>query len=593
MAVAADGTMTGETNNSGELGNNEGMPQGQSAQGGMMGYARSPQGKRILLIIAAAATLALMAGIWLWSQKVEYRVLFANFNDRDGGAIVASLQQMNVPYKYSEGGTAILVPENMVHDARLKLAAQGLPKGGNVGFELMENQKLGISQFLEQVNFQRALEGELARSVESLAPVQTARVHLALPKASVFVRDQQKPTASVILSLYPGRYLDQQQVSAVVHLVASSVPELSPKAVTIVDQNGNLLSDTTKQGQTNTLDPTQLKYVQDLQQDIVKRVESIIAPIVGNGNVRAEATADVDFSRSEQASEAYKPNQTRDTAAVRSKQSSESNSATSGTSGVPGALTNQPPAPATAQIVNPAAANGAANQNTAATPNGAAPTPAASGNSRKDETINYEVDKTVRYTQQPMGGVRRLTVAVVVNYKRTMDNTGKIVMRPLTEAERNQISDLVKEAMGYSKDRGDSLNVVNTQFSTDMEPEVPLWKQPGMIELAKEIGKYVLVAAVLLFLYFRVLRPIVWKLSGREERERLAKEKAEAEAAAAAAAVAAGFDPDDPDAIVNLSGEPAVDERAQYKANLETAKQWAKNDPKLVASIIKSWVNNE
>lgn len=593
MAVAADGTMTGDTNNTGELGSNEGMPGSQPAQNGMMGYARSPQGKRILLIIAAAATLAVMAGIWLWSQKVEYRVLFSNFNDRDGGAIVASLQQMNVPYKYSDGGTAILVPENMVHDARLKLAAQGLPKGGNVGFELMENQKLGISQFLEQVNFQRALEGELARSVGSLASVQTARVHLALPKASVFVRDQQKPTASVVLSLYPGRYLDPQQVSAIVHLVASSVPELSPKSVTIVDQNGNLLSDTTKQAQPNTLDPTQLKYVQDMQQDIIKRVESIIAPIVGNGNVRAEATADVDFSRSEQASEAYKPNQTKDSAAVRSKQSSEANSASNGTSGVPGALSNQPPAPATAPIVNPAVANGAANQTGAATPNGALPTPTATGNSRKDETINYEVDKTVRYTQQPMGGVRRLTVAVVVNYKRTLDNTGKIVMRPLTEAERNQITDLVKEAMGYNKDRGDSLNVVNTQFSTDMEPEVPLWKQPGMIDLAKEIGKYVLVAAVLLFLYFRVLRPIVWKLSGREERERLAKEKAEAEAAAAAAAVAAGFDPDDPDAIVNLSGEPAVDERAQYKANLETAKQWAKNDPKLVASIIKSWVNNE
>ncbi|WP_414735680.1 flagellar basal-body MS-ring/collar protein FliF [Herbaspirillum chlorophenolicum] len=560
-------------------------------QNGVLGYARSQQGRRVLLIVAAAATIALMIGIWMWSQKVEYRVLFSNFNDRDGGSIVASLQQMNVPYKYSEGGTAILVPENMVHDARLKLAAQGLPKGGNVGFELMENQKLGISQFLEQVNFQRALEGELARSVQSLSSVQTARVHLALPKASVFVRDQQKPTASVVLSLYPGRFLDGQQVSAIVHLVASSVPELSPKAVTIVDQNGNLLSDTTKQTQTNTLDPTQLKYVQDLQQDIVKRVESIIAPIVGNGNVRAEATADVDFSRTEQAAETYKPNQTQDTAAVRSKQSSEASNSSTGTSGVPGALTNQPPAPATAQIVNPVPPGQAG---AAGTPNGAAPAPTASGNSRKDETVNYEVDKTVRYTQQPMGGVRRLTVAVVVNYKRTIDNTGKIVMRPLTEAERNQISDLVKEAMGYSKDRGDSLNVVNTQFSTDLEPELPLWKQPNMIELAKEIGKYVLLAAVLLYLYFGVLRPIIWKLSGREERERLAKEKAEAEAAAAAAAVAAGFDPDDPDAIVSLSGSDAeIDERAQYKANLEIAKQWAKNDPKLVASIIKAWVNNE
>ncbi|MBO9535830.1 flagellar basal-body MS-ring/collar protein FliF [Herbaspirillum sp.] len=592
MAVAADGTMTNDANTPADEHGAAGsaLPdQPAAGTGGVLGYARSQQGKRVLLIVAAAATVALMIGIWMWSQKVEYRVLFSNFNDRDGGAIVASLQQMNVPYKYSEGGTAILVPENMVHDARLKLASQGLPKGGNVGFELMENQKLGISQFLEQVNFQRALEGELARSVQSLSSVQTARVHLALPKASVFVRDQQKPTASIVLSLYPGRFLDEQQVSAIVHLVASSVPELSPKAVTIVDQNGNLLSDTSKKAQNNTLDPTQLKYVQDLQQDIVKRVESIISPIVGNGNVRAEATADVDFSRSEQASEAYKPNQTQDTAAVRSKQSSEANNSSTGTSGVPGALTNQPPAPATAQIVNPAAG-----QAGAATPNGAAPAPAATGNSRKDETVNYEVDKTVRYTQQPMGGIRRLTVAVVVNYRRAVDNTGKIVMRPLTEAERNQISDLVKEAMGYNKDRGDSLNVVNTQFNANLEQETPLWKQPDMINLAKEIGKYVLLGAVLLYLYFGVLRPIIWKLSGREERERLAKEKAEAEAAAAAAAAAASFDPDDPDAIVSLSGEEAeIDERAQYKANLETAKQWAKNDPKLVASIIKGWVNNE
>ncbi|MFL9923750.1 flagellar basal-body MS-ring/collar protein FliF [Herbaspirillum lusitanum] len=592
MAVAADGTLTSDgnatANNDNSVGSDNALTT-QAAPRGIAGYANTPQGRRVMLMVAAAAVVALMIGIWMWSQKVEYRVLFSNFSDRDGGAIVASLQQMNVPYKYSEGGSAILVPENMVHDARLKLASQGLPKGGNVGFELMENQKLGISQFLEQVNFQRALEGELARSVQSISSVQTARVHLALPKASVFVRDQQKPTASVVLSLYAGRMLDQQQVSAIVHLVASSVPELSPKSITIVDQNGNLLSDTTKQ-QAAGLDPTQLKYVQDLQQDIVKRVESIIAPIVGNGNVRAEATADVDFSRTEQAAESYKPNQTPDSAAVRSKQSSESQNSSNSTSGVPGALTNQPPAPATAPIVNPQAANAAANGQ-AATPNGATPAPTTSGTSHKDATINYEVDKTVRYTQQPMGGVRRLTVAVVVNYKRSLDNTGKVVMKPLTDAEKTQITDLVREAMGYNKDRGDSLNVVNTQFNSEMEPEVPLWKQPDMIQLAKEIGKYVLLAAVLLYLYFGVLRPIIWKLSGREERERLAAEKAEAEAAAA---MAAGYDPDDPDAIVNLSGaEEEPDERAVYKQNLETAKQWAKNDPKLVASIIKTWVNNE
>jgi len=587
MAVAADGTMTNDGNSTATVGatGDNSTPQPAPATG-VIGYVQSPQGRRALLMVAAAAVIALMIGIWMWSQKTEYRVLFSNFTDRDGGAIVAALQQMNIPYKYSEGGGAILVPETVVHDARLKLAAQGLPKGGNVGFELMENQKLGVSQFLEQVNFQRALEGELARSIETLSAVQAARVHLALPKASVFVRDQQKPTASVILGLYSGRMLDAQQVSAIVHLVASSVPELPPKNVTIVDQNGNLLSDTTKLP-ANGLDPTQLKYLQDLQQDIVKRVESIIEPIVGTGNVRAEATADVDFSRSEQAAETYKPNQTADTAAVRSKQSSESQNSNSSASGIPGALTNQPPAPATAPITTPPAAG-----NTGST---------STGNARKDSTINYEVDKTVQYIQQPMGGVKRLTVAVVVNYKRSIDQNGKIVMKPLTDAERDQISDLVKEAMGYNKDRGDSLNVVNTQFSIEAEPELPLWKQPEMIALAKEIGRYVLLGIVLLYLYFGVLRPIIYKISGREERE--AKERADAEAAAAAAAAEAAaaeaeaealYDPDDPDAIVQLSGEPEeIDERAAYKANLESAKQWAIKDPKLVANIIKAWVNDE
>ena len=317
----------------------------------LLGFTQTPLGRNVFLMVGMAAVAAVMSVVWMWSQQPDYRVLFSNFSDRDGGSIVASLQQMNIPYKFAEGGGAILVPANQVYDARLKLASQGLPKGGSVGFELMENQKLGVSQFLEQVNFQRALEGELARSIQAVAAVQAARVHLALPKASVFVREQQKPTASVLLNLHAGRTLDQQQVSAIVHLVASSVPDLPTGNVTVVDQTGNLLSDTAKANGANTLDPTQLKYVQELQQSIVKRIESIISPIVGANNVRAEATADVDFSHSEQAAETYKPNQTPNAGTVRSQQSSETQSATNTTaSGVPGALSNQPPAPSTAPI---------------------------------------------------------------------------------------------------------------------------------------------------------------------------------------------------------------------------------------------------
>lgn len=532
----------------------------------LLGMAQAPGGKKFLLMLGVAAVIAIMAGVWMWGQQPEYKVLFSNYNDRDGGAIVASLQQMNVPYKFAEGGGAILVPADQVHDARLKLASQGLPKGGNVGFELMENQKLGVSQFLEQVNFQRALEGELARSIESVAAVQAARVHLALPKATVFVREQQQPTASVLLNLYPGRALDQQQVSAIVHLVASSVPQLPVKNVTIVDQNGNLLSDTSKAAGANGLDASQLKYVQELQQDIIKRVESIITPIVGANNVRAEATADVDFSRSEQAAETYKPNPTPDAASIRSQQTSESQNAGANPSGVPGALSNQPPAPATAPITAP--------------PNGAAP-PASgnTGSSSKDTTINYEVDKTIRYVQQPMGGLKRLSVAVVVNYKKITDKSGKVSTRPLTAAEKAQITDLVKEAMGYNQQRGDTLNVVNSPFAgaeQEVIPDVPLWKQPDTIELAKDAGKYLLIALVLLYLFFSVLKPMLRKLTDKPEVEALPP-------------------PDGADDEVHLSSSGELVSAGHgvhgYQQNLDLARQLAKQDPKIVASVIKTWVS--
>ena len=535
---------------------------------GLIGFAQTPGGRGFFLMLGVAAVLAVMSGIWLWSQQPDYRVLFSNFSDRDGGAIVASLQQMNVPYKFADGGGAILVPANQVHDARLKLAAQGLPKGGSVGFELMENQKLGVSQFLEQVNFQRALEGELARSIQSLAAVQAARVHLALPKASVFVRDQQKPTASVLLNLHPGRTLDPGQVSAIVHLVASSVPELPTKNVTVVDQNGSLLSETANPANTNILDPTQLKYVQELQQSIVKRIESIVSPIVGPNNVRAEATADVDFSHTEQAAETYKPNGEPTASAIRSQQSSETQSTSPVTaSGVPGALTNQPQQSATAPVTAPAGANAANAANANAN--------AAGGNRHKDMTVNYEVDKTVKYVQQPMGGVKRLSVAVVVNYKKVIGKDGKASMKPLSDEEKTQITDLVKEAMGYNKERGDTLNVANSPFASPEKeeiPEPPIWKRPEFLQYGVIVGKYILGGAILAYLYFAVLRPLFSR-------------------------VMEVFNPPpppepEPDETLEIEhrAEPMGSKARTYQDNLDAAKELARKDPKMVANVVKAWV---
>jgi flagellar M-ring protein FliF len=539
---------------------------GGSVAPSLIGLVQGAAGRRLLMMLGAAGLAAIMFALWMWGQQPEYRVLFSNFSDRDGGAIVAALEQMNVPYRFADGGGAILVPADHVHDARLKLASQGLPKGGNVGFELMENQKLGVSQFLEQVNFQRALEGELARSIQSVGAVASARVHLAFPKASVFVRDRQKPTASVLLNLHPGRTLDPQQTNAIVHLVASSVPDLPTQNVTVVDQHGALLSEVKPSSATAGLDAAQLKYIQELQRSIVRRIESIVTPIVGEDNVHAEATADVDFSHSEQAAETYKPNQSSDAAAIRSQQTSEMQTPGSTVlGGIPGALSNQPPGPASAPIASPAGAP-------------PVPAPVNSNSSRKDATVNYEVDKTIRYVQQPMGGIKRLSVAVVVNHKREVDESGKVTLRPLTDAEKAQITDLVKEAMGFNKERGDSLNVVNSPFAApEREPSVDLaiWQQPENVQIAKDSGKYLLIACVLGYLFFAYLRPLLRRI---------------AEDVQSPLRLPAADGQDDSEITEGQLIERKGTQPRNYQKNLEMARQLAKQEPKMVANVVKTWV---
>lgn len=525
---------------------------------------------KIFLAVGIAAVVAVMSAFWLWSQEPKYRVVFSNFSDKDGGAIVAALEQMNVPYKMADGGGAIMVPSDQVHQARLKLASMGLPRGGNVGFELLENQKFGVSQFVEQVNFQRALEGELEKTIQGISVVENARVHLAIPKSTVFIKDQQKATASVLIKMQPGRTMDPKQVSAVVHLVASSVPNLNVANVDIVDQNGNLLSDPSKKGDADMLDPGRIKYVEDMQKSIAARVEAIIAPLVGEKNVHAQATAEIDFSRVEQADETYKPNQNPEQAVVRSLQKNESlvgaggaGGAGGAAGGVPGALSNQPPPPATAAITaDPKAAAGA----------DAAP----AGNTQRNVTTNYEVDKTVRYSQKSMGGVKRLTVAVVVNNKEEVDKDGKTTVRPLSEDEKKQINELAKQAMGYSEERGDSLSVVNSTFTPEKieaVPELPIWKNSSYIEMAKDAGKLVLGLAVLFLLYKKALQPMVTKLLTYEPK------------------VEAIQNATPRDQITNSSaGVPQLAGQG-YQQELDKAKLLAKDNPKMVANVVTSWVS--
>lgn len=529
----------------------------------------NPQ-QKMGLMVAVAATIAVLAGLWMWGQSPDYRVLYSNLSDRDGGAIIESLQQQNVPYKFAEGGGALLVPANLVHEVRLRLASQGLPKGGTVGFELMETQKFGTSQFLEQVNYQRALEGELARSMQTLDSVANARVHLAIPKPSVFVKDQQKPSASVILALHPGRTLDPGQVNGIVHLISSSIPNMPAQNVTILDQNGNMLS-TTRDPNEQLMDATQLKYVREIEQDYIKRIEAILIPIAGQENIKAQVTASIDFSQVEQTAESFRPNQKPDSAAVRSSQTKEALNGVNSTGGVPGALSNQPPIPATAPIVTPASAPGGSSSSATN----------STSNTLKEATTNYEVDRTIQHTKLPVGNIRRLSVAVVINNRNLVDKTGRPSSKPYTDSEKAQITALVKDAMGFDPKRGDTLNLLNSAFNNDQEvlPEVPFWKQPENIELAKEGFKYLLIAGTIGFLLFGVIRPAV--------RNVTAKAAADAEAAAATAAEEALQVPHTPEEDVAILAQNS------YDNNLQLAKQLAKDDPKIIASVVKEWVNKD
>jgi flagellar M-ring protein FliF len=527
-------------------------------------FSRMSTTQKAGALAAVALAIALLVGGLLWAAEPPYGIVFANLSEKDGGQVIAALEQQNIPYRVSEGGSAILVPANQVHNVRLHLASQGLPKGGLVGFEVMETQKLGISQFAEQINYQRGLEGELARSIQSLGAVRGARVHLAIPKQTAFLRDELRPTASVLVALHAGRRLDPSQLAGIVHLVSSSVPQLSPANVSVIDQDGNLISEPGDAGKLSGLDPSQIKYVRDIEQEYKRRIESILAPMVGANNVRAQVTADVDFTQSEQVAETYKPNPVPGTA-IRSQQTAETGSSGgAGAVGVPGALTNQPPVPATAPVTNPAVAgSGGA---------GAGQSPV---NFSRNATTNFEVDKTVKHTKIAPGVVRRLAVAVVLNHK---FDAAKNKSLPLTDTEMKQATALTQEAVGFTKERGDSVNLANVSFARleqETVSDTPIWKDPWLVATAKELGKWLLFALLAWLLWTRAFKPLF-------EMFAAAAHRVEVEQTAAAEAAAVGG------TETRHGGHGR-----SYDSKVTQARDLAKQDPKLVAGVIKEWVGGE
>jgi flagellar M-ring protein FliF len=525
-----------------------------------------PALKQVGLLAGVAAAVA--AAIWLvlWSQGQNYSVLYGQLSERESGQVMDALTAAGIEYKLSPSG-AVSVPEAKVQEARIRLASQGLPQSDSMGIEMIQKESaLGSSSMMESARYQSVLETELARTIVKVQGVESARVHLALPKPSVFLRDSHKATASVMLQLYPGRRLEPGQVAAIVHLVASSVPELSANDVTLVDQAGSLLNspDENAEAAANT---RQLEYTRKLEEGYQQRIIDLLEPMVGVGRVRATVTADLDFTVSEETRENYDPQKT----AVRSEQTSnETRKGGDGVEGIPGALSNQPPGTSGAPTIPGATP-------TPGTPGAAQTAAAASGPSSSSQrsTRNFEVDRTLSYIKQPVGILKRLSVGVVLDDWQKVGEDGKVTTAPMSDTDVKRFTQLVRESIGLKDDRGDQLNLLNQAFKSNAPiapvEGLPLWETPWITQLAKQIVG----AGLVLLVAFLVLRPLMKSLTRTAPRSS-----------------AAGGEGDLAGDRVSISGQggKAIKLAPSFEQQIAAARTLVGQDPKRAAQVVKDWV---
>jgi flagellar M-ring protein FliF len=522
--------------------------------------------KQVGLLAGVAAAVA--AAIWLviWSQGQNYTVLYGQLSERESGQVMDALTAAGIDFKLNPSG-AVSVPESKVQEARIRLASQGLPQSDSMGIEMIQKESaLGTSSMMETARYQSVLETELARTIIKVQGVQSARVHLALPKPSVFLRDARKATASVMLQLYPGRRLEPGQVAAIVHLVASSVPELAAGDVTLVDQAGSLLNSPDESAEA-AASTRAFEYTRKLEESYQRRIIELLEPIVGPGRVRATVTADLDFTQTEETRENYDPQKT----AIRSEQtSSDTRKSSDGAEGIPGALSNQPPGTSGAPVLS-----------------GAAPTPGSPGNgqggatssgptsSSSRSTRNFEVDRTLSYIKQPSGNLKRLSVGVVFDDWQKVGADGKATTSPMSDTDIKRFTQLVRESIGLKDERGDKLDVINQAFKTNPPiPAIdgpPLWQTPWVTQLAKQIVG----AALVLLVALLVLRPLMKsltkapsRLGSRSDTGDLAGDK------------------------LSLSGKSdnAIKLSPSFEQQIAAARTLVGQDPKRAAQVVKDWV---
>jgi len=532
--------------------------------------------KQVGLMLGIAFSVAVGVAVVLWSQAPSYDLLFPSVAEQDAAEILEALEQLAVTYKVDDRSGAIMVQAGTVRDIKLKLAAKGLPRssGAGLGYELLDQEaSFTTSKNVELKRFQRALEGEISRTISSIQNVKKARVLLALPKQSVFVRKQKKPSASVILDLYNGRTLDKGQIEAIIYLVASSVPLMEASQVTLVDQKGRLLNSKDSNSELS-LTTKQFGYKSELEDHLMTRIENILAPIVGQGGMRVQVSADVDFTVTEKTQEMFNP----DLPALRSEQTTEDLNSSAGPQGVPGALSNQPPPAGIApEVATGEAAEGEGNN---------------SGSSSKTATRNFELDKTITHTRLASGVIRRLSVAVVIDNQKIFSESGEVSYFPFSQENLGRFTDLVKQSIGYDMRRGDVVTLTNIAFRVPDEleilPEIPLWEQAWVLDILKQIAAVL----VVLFIIFGVLRPTMRGLVAKDKPLEILDEDG--------VPIAVKYDEEGNPVVLKKGDQASIGEEGEdlllleapqsYEKRLEYVQKLVDDDPKLVAQVIKTWV---
>ncbi len=511
------------------------------------GFANLDVLRQIGLLIGLAASIAIGIAVANWSQTPDYRVLYSSLTLEDASEIVTALDSLEVSYKVSDSSGTILVPANELQSTRISLASEGLPKGTGTGYEILEKERgFGVSHFMENIRYQRALEGELSRTISSINTIRSARVHLALPKNTAFIKRKRKATASVTVDMFPGRSVDSGQVGAITHLVAASIPDLESEDVTVVDQKGRLLSQDSKDDDIS-MTAAQLDYRKNLENYYINRIENILSPIMGGGALRAQVSADIDFTRTEQTQETFNP----ELPAIRNEQLVNEQSKGVNAGGVPGSLSNQP------QDI----------QGNVSLAENSQP-----GQSMSRTVRNYELDKTISHIRFAGNSLKRLSVAVVIDNERVVNVDGEVESKAIEKEKLSEITELVKKAVGFDITRGDTINVINSRFFEPAVEEAPqeesLLDNPNITTIAKYIGA----GLIILLLIFGLLKPIMKELIKMPPK-------------ASPKTASSNGEYDEGGGNVQIAPVDTLEN------GLTNAKKVAAEDPKRVAQVVNNWVS--